>query len=157
MADTRRSGVQGKRGRPKTVVLEASSCLEAARQVACQAHLFDMSPSTLSRTVSEESIKPINILSPYYESQHMMLGILQQIRNFLLRAAKWYSPVRLLQCLLAFCRAVFRRCKSKSLAEERMGTSVGHLIPGSQAPPSASIDPVTIQPRPQSSSLYVCD
>ena len=50
VADTRRSGVQGKRGRPKTEVLEASSCLEAAPQVACQAHMFDVSPSTLSRT-----------------------------------------------------------------------------------------------------------
>ena len=115
--------------------------------------------------------KRINILSPYENQQ--MLCILQQIRDFLLRAAKRYSLVRLLQCLLSFCRAVFRRCKLNSgkvsrygfsiakgkefLAEESMGTSVPHLISGSQAPPSASIDLMTIQTRPQPSSQYVRD
>ena len=42
-----------------------------------------------------------------------MLSILHHIRKFLLSALKRYSPGRLLQCLLALCRAFFSRSKSK--------------------------------------------
>jgi len=85
-----------------------------------------------------------------------MLGILHHIRRFLLSARKRYSPVRLLQYLLALCRAVFSRCKSKcndqdssheflpkiltpaegkgSLSEEGTVNPVGHVISGSRTP-----------------------
>ncbi|KIM50427.1 hypothetical protein SCLCIDRAFT_1225352 [Scleroderma citrinum Foug A] len=42
-----------------------------------------------------------------------MLGIFHHIREFLLSALKRYPPGRLLQYLLALCRAVFSRRKSK--------------------------------------------
>ena len=42
-----------------------------------------------------------------------MLAILDHIRKLLLNAAKRYSPARLLQHLIALCRAVCRRYKSK--------------------------------------------
>ena len=40
-----------------------------------------------------------------------MFGIIHHLRKFLLSALKRYSPGRLLQYLLALCRAVFSRCK----------------------------------------------
>jgi len=83
-----------------------------------------------------------------------MLGILHHIREFLLSALKRHSPIRLLQYLLALCRAVFSRCKSKcsgqdssdeylpkTLAEEKESpseegivTPVGHVISASLTP-----------------------
>jgi len=85
-----------------------------------------------------------------------MLGILHHIRKFLLSALKRYSPVRLLQYLLALCRAVFSRCRSKcsgqdssleslpktltlavgkgSFSEEGIVTPVGHVISACRTP-----------------------
>ena len=85
-----------------------------------------------------------------------MLSILHHIRKFLLSALKRYSPGRLLQYLLALCRAFFSRSKSKYggqdsgheflpktltpvegngyLSEGSMITPVGHIISGSRTP-----------------------
>ena len=82
-----------------------------------------------------------------------MLSILHHIRKFLLSALKRYSPGRLLQYLLAICRAFFSRSKSKcgqdsnheflpktlTLAEGKESLSAGgivspiagHVVPGS--------------------------
>ena len=86
-----------------------------------------------------------------------MLSILHHIRKFLLSALKRYSPGRLLQYLLALCRAFFSRSKSKyggqdsgheflpktlTLAEGKESLSAGgivtpisgHVISGSCTP-----------------------
>ena len=85
-----------------------------------------------------------------------MLGILYHIRKFLLSALKRYSPGRLLQYLLALCRAVFSRCKSncsgqdssheslqktltlsegkKYLSEGGIVTPIGHVISACRTP-----------------------
>ena len=85
-----------------------------------------------------------------------MLSTLRHIRKFFLSSLKRYSPGRLLQYLLALCRAVFSRCKSKcsgqdsshesipktptlaegkeSLSDEDIVTPVGHVISGSRTP-----------------------
>jgi len=85
-----------------------------------------------------------------------MLGILCHIRKFLLSALKRYSPVRLLQYLLALCRMVFSRCKSKPngqdssrellpktltlaegkkfLSEEGIANPIGHVISACRVP-----------------------
>ena len=89
-----------------------------------------------------------------------MLGIFHHIREFLLSALKRYPPGRLLQYLLALCRAVFSRRKSKcsdrdsshefvpktlTLAEGKESLSeggiamapMGHVISGSTTPKQA--------------------
>jgi len=89
-----------------------------------------------------------------------MLGtLLHHIREFLLRARKWYSPVRLLQYLLALCRAVFNRRKAKcsgqdsnyeSLSEEGVAIPVGHVISGSRTPTRMEEGPAQIEEIPLS-------
>ena len=90
-----------------------------------------------------------------------MLRIFRHIRKFLLSALKRYSPGRLLQYLLALCRAVFSRSKSKcsgqdssheSLAEE--GIAVGHVISGSRTPAQVEAGLAHIEEIPL---LCVCD
>ena len=105
-----------------------------------------------------------------------MLGTLHHIREFLLSALKRYSPVRLLQYLLALCRTVFSRSKSKcsgqdsshesipktptlsegkeSFAEEGIATPVGHVISGSRTPAQVEEGPAQIEEIPL---LCVCD
>jgi len=83
-----------------------------------------------------------------------MLGILHHIREFLFSALKRYSPVRLLQCLLALCRMVFSKCKCSGqgssheslpetltlaerkeyLSEEGVVEPVGHVISACRTP-----------------------
>ena len=117
----------------------------------------------------------INIL-PSYQSQQM-LTILYHIREFLLSVLKRYSPVRLLQYLLALCRAVFSRCQSKcrgqnsshefllpkilstladgkeSLSEEDIVTPIGHVISASRTLAQVEPGPAPIADIP---TLCVC-
>ena len=106
-----------------------------------------------------------------------MLGIIHYIRKFLLSALKGCSPARLLQYLLALCRAVFSRCKSKcsdqeessheslpktltlaegkeSLSEEGIVTPVGHVISACRTPAQLEEGPAKYE---EISSPCVCD
>ena len=101
-----------------------------------------------------------------------MLSTLRHIRKFFLSSLKRYSPGRLLQYLLALCRAVFSRCKSKcggqdsshesipktptlaegkeSLSDEDIVTPVGHVISGSRTPAQVEEGPAQIEEIPLS-------
>lgn len=108
-----------------------------------------------------------------------MLTILDHIRMLLLSAAKRYSPVCLLQYLLALCRRVFKRCRLKCsdenlshkfplpktptiaegngcLSEESIGTPVGHAISGSYPPaqPQGPVSAVEVH-NTQNNAIFI--